>query len=184
MSDVSDEILIALAGAGDRAAYRALVDRHLTRMVGIAQRILGNRADAEDATQEAFLRIWVHAPRWQADRARFTTWAYRILMNLCLDVKRRPMGASLEGIAEPADPALDAMEELDRQQTWQRVHHAMATLPDQQRAVIALCYYEGLSNAEAAEVLSVTVGAIESLLVRARRRLRERLLPGAVEREG
>jgi len=172
-TEVPDELLMALTAAGDHAAYRALVDRHLNRMLAVAQRMLGNRADAEDVAQEAFLRIWIHAKRWQPNHAKFTTWSYRILMNLCIDQRRRPVMNSLDGIEEKADPSPDVSEALHRQQLARHVAEAVANLPETQRAVIALCYYEEVSNIEAAEVLSTTVGAVESLLVRARRRLRE-----------
>jgi len=177
VTEVSDEILMGWISQGDRAAYRALVDRHVHRMVGIAHRMVGSRADAEDLVQDTFIKIWTHAPQWQPDRAKFTTWAYRILMNRCIDCRRRPVGESLEVVEEREDPSPNVIDLLHRQQVGQAVARALADLPANQRAAIALCYYEELSNGEAAEVLGVSVGAVESLLVRARRRLRELLQP-------
>ncbi|TKB67095.1 MAG: RNA polymerase sigma factor [Nitrospira sp.] len=183
VTEVSDEVLMGWVSRGDRSAYAALVDRHVHRMVGIAQRMVGSRADAEDFVQDTFINIWTHALRWQPDRAKFTTWAYRILMNRCIDHQRRPVGESLEVVEEQEDPAPDVVDVIHRQQVAGDVARAMADLPANQRAAISLCYYDELSNIEAAEVLSVSVGAVESLLVRARRRLREVLQPHLCERD-
>lgn len=183
VTEVTDEVLMGWASRGDRAAYRALVDRHVNRMVGIAQRMVGSRADAEDLVQETFINIWTHAPQWQPDRARFTTWAYRILMNRCIDFRRRPIGDPLEVVEEREDPSPDVIDVLHRRRLAQDVARAIADLPANQRAAISLCYYDEMSNGEAADVLSVSIGAIESLLVRARRRLREVLQPHLCERD-
>ena len=75
---------------GDAAAFRLLVERHLPRGHAIARRVLQTEADAEDALQEAFTKVWVHAPRWRPGRAAFSTWLYRIVVNACLDAARRP----------------------------------------------------------------------------------------------
>src|SRR5215470_7956725 len=105
MQDGDDE-LMRRAGLGDRAAFSRLVARHLARATGVAGRITGNRSDAEELVQEAFLRAWLKAPDWeaQADRtvvdgrggASFATWFYRVLVNLCIDRKRRPTTAPIE----------------------------------------------------------------------------------------
>lgn len=175
VTDVSDETLMILVSGGDHAAYGVLVDRHADRMIRMAQRTVGSRQAAEDIVQDAFIRIWTNACQWQAGRAKFTTWTYRILMNLCIDHHRRPRSESLDTIEDPMDPAPDAIDSLYRTQVAQHVAVAIANLPVNQRAAIALCYYEGLSNIEAAEILSVTISAVESLLVRGRRRLRDLL---------
>lgn len=166
---------MTLVSGGDRVAYGVLVNRHADRMIRMAQRTVSSRQDAEDIVQEAFIRIWTNARQWEPDRAKFTTWAYRIAMNLCIDQQRRPRGEHLDDIDERPDPTPDATESLYRTQMAQHVAAAMAGLPVNQRAAIALCYYEELSNIEAAEILSITVGAVESLLVRGRRHLRELL---------
>ncbi|HYE52123.1 MAG TPA: RNA polymerase sigma factor [Azospirillaceae bacterium] len=175
LAAASDEALVARVAAGDRAAYAELVSRHLDRTVTVARRLLGSRAEAEDVAQEAFLRLWLNAGRFRPEAARFTTWFYRITMNLCLDRKRRPDGAPLEAAGDPADPAPGAEEALDRSQTARAVALAVEELPERQRAAISLCYDAGLSNAEAARAMEVSVGALETLLVRARRALRDRL---------
>jgi len=182
----SDEALVGRVAAGDATAYRRLVDRHLSRTLRLARRLTGNASDAEDVVQDAFLRLWQHGHRWQAGRARFTTWFYRIVVNLCIDRRRRPAFAPLEAAGDPADDRVDAGTAIDRAKAARAVGEAIAALPERQRAALVLSYYQDLSNAEAAQILSISVGAVETLLVRARRNLRARLAafaPGNV-REG
>lgn len=173
----SDEVLVARVANGDARAFRMLTDRHLDRTVTLARRVLGGAADAEDVAQEAFLRLWQHADRFRPAEARFSTWFYRITMNLCLDRKRRPAHDTLENVPEPVDPALDAVALVERSELGRLVARAVDDLPERQRAAVSLCYDAGLSNAEAAAAMEVSVGALETLLVRARRALRGTLAP-------
>ncbi|MDE1145660.1 MAG: RNA polymerase sigma factor [Azospirillaceae bacterium] len=173
----SDEVLVARVAAGDAQAFRMLTDRHLDRTVTLARRVLGGAADAEDVAQEAFLRLWQHAQRFRPSEARFSTWFYRITVNLCLDRKRRPAHDTLDNVPEPVDPSLDAATLVERSELGRLVARAVDDLPDRQRAAISLCYDAGLSNAEAAAAMEVSVGALETLLVRARRALRVTLAP-------
>ena len=101
--DDSDEALMARVARGDELAFRQLSRRHLPAMLGLARRILGNAADAEDVAQEAMLRVWTHAPRWQP-LAAFRTWLTRVVVNLCLDRKRRAPWVALEAAGEIVDP--------------------------------------------------------------------------------
>lgn len=186
MTDATDEDLMMRIGNGDRAAFGDLVRRHLDRAVAVAQRVTGSRGDAEDVAQEAFLRVWTKAPQWRAADgdfrgARFTTWLYRVVVNLGIDRRRRPSTSALEAAGDPADPADSALQSLEKAQLSAQVATAVATLPERQRAALTLCFYEGLSNREAAEILDLTPGAIESLLVRARRSLRQALAGVAAE---
>jgi RNA polymerase sigma-70 factor (ECF subfamily) len=167
----ADDALMLLAGKGDERAYRQLVDRHLDRTLAFAQRVLGNRTEAEDVLQEAFLRVWKKAPTWTEDGARFSTWFYRVVLNLCIDRKRKPAHAALPDDYEFADSAPIADAQIEEAQASELVEKALAALPDRQREAVVLCYYQGLSNKDAAEILSVRVKALESLLVRARRNL-------------
>ncbi|WGF90662.1 RNA polymerase sigma factor [Marinivivus vitaminiproducens] len=171
----ADEALMAKVGRGDADAFAVLSARHLARTLALAQRMLGTRGDAEDVAQDVFLRVWTHAPRWRQDGARFTTWLYRVTVNLCLDRKRRPVPAHLDEAPEPADHRVDTEADMERRQTADLVADALAHLPERQRAALALCYDAGLGNVEAAAVLDISIGALESLLVRGRRALRERL---------
>ncbi|MGU3493471.1 sigma-70 family RNA polymerase sigma factor [Xanthobacteraceae bacterium A53D] len=173
---VRDEDLMVRIASGNEAAFRTLCARHAVRAAALARRYLGDDADAEDVVQEAFLRVWRAAPRWQPTAA-FTTWFHRILVNLCLNHKRRTPHGALDDMAEPADPRPDAEAMLDAEQERARLTHAITGLPPRQRAAVLLTYWEGLSNSRAAEVLDTTVSGMETLLVRARRALRDRLKP-------
>lgn len=175
MQDLTDETLMGRVGAGDHDAFRALIDRHLARANALAFRILGRRAEAEEVAQEAFLRVWTTAPRWNVEGALFRTWFSRVLTNLCIDRKRRPGMDPMEAAGDPVDPAPAADATIEAREQGAQVAAAIAELPERQRVALALCYWQEMSNIEAAEVMQISVGAVESLLVRARRSLKEKL---------
>ncbi len=170
----SDEALMARIGRGDEAAFRALSRRHLPSVVALARHIVRNSADAEDIAQEAMLRVWTHAPRWQP-LASFRTWLTRIVVNLCLDRKRRAQWVELEAAGEIVDPTPDAGEQAEQTERDLLVAKATAELPVRQRTAIVLTYGDGMSNAQVAEILDTTVSAVETLLVRAKQNLRRAL---------
>ena len=172
--DDSDEALMARVARGDEPAYRLLTRRHLPAMLGLARRILGNAADAEDVAQEAMLRVWTHAPRWQP-LAALRTWLTRVVVNLCLDRKRRAPWVGLDAVGEIVDPALGPGENAEQYEREQLLAAAVAELPARQRTAIVLTYSEGMSNAQVAEVLDTSVAAVETLLVRGKQNLRARL---------
>lgn len=169
----SDDRLMARVAGGDQAAYRVLVERHIDRMCGLANRMLRNMGEAEDVAQDAFLQVWAQRERWQDGGAKFGTWLYRVVVNRCIDHKRRPSTGSMEEAGEPADERPDAVAHIQRQQMTDRLRFAMSQLADQQQVALTLFYYEGMSNAQAADVMEISVTALESLLKRARQRLRE-----------
>ena len=170
----SDEALMARIGRGDQAAFAVLVRRYAAVCAGLATRILGNRADAEDVAQEALLRVWTNAPRWQPV-AKFRTWLTRIVINLCLDRKRRAPWIAIEAAGELTDPARDPAAQYESDERERLLADAIGQLPIRQRAAIVLIYREGLSHAEAAEVLDTTVSAVETLLARGKTALRHTL---------
>ena len=177
MDEASDEELMGRIAGGEERAFRLLSQRYLsTRSLSLARRISGNQADAEEIVQEALLRVWVNAPRWQPTAA-FRTWFYRVVFNLCLNRKRRKPFAALDDAGDPADPAPNAADQLERRQEDRRVADAVAALPERQRAAIVLTYHDGLTNAETAAVLDTSIGGVETLLVRAKRALRASLRP-------
>lgn len=163
-------------GRGDRSACQLLVERHLGRVVSFARRILSNGDDAEDVAQEVFLRVWAAAPRWKRT-ARFTTWLHRVAMNLCLDHLARKREVTGDDLPEPVDPRPDPSAALQAKDLARHVQTALAALPESQRIAITLCHHQGMRNIEAAEVMGVSVEALESLLARGRRALAERLRP-------
>lgn len=167
--------LLQRIAAGDGAACAALVDRHLGRTVALGWRMLGSQAEAEDVAQEVFLRAWQRAADWRAGSARFSTWLHRIAINLCLDRLRRRRELGLEAAGDPPAENAHPGTGLQRQAVAERVHAALAELPERQRLAVLLCHFQELGNAEAAEVMEIGVEALESLLARGRRKLRELL---------
>ena len=176
--------LVRRAGAGDGPACAALVDRHLARITALAGRMLGNRADAEEVAQDVFLRVWQQAAKWRAGEARFSTWLHRVTLNLCHDRLRRRREVALEAAGELPSGAPPPGADLQRAAVAERVQGALAQLPERQRDAILLCHYQELGNIEAAVVLGVSVEALESLLARGRKRLRELLITEASDLMG
>jgi len=142
--------------------------------MNFAYRMLHDRTEAEDIAQETFLRLWKDAGHYEP-RARVGTWLHRIAHNLCVDRLRRSRERPTERLdEEPASQQPAGL--LERKRVAGAVQRALGSLPERQRAAITLVHYQGLSANEAAEVLDVTVEALESLLARGRRALREELL--------
>ena len=165
---------MARVARGDERAFQLLSRRHLPAMLGLARRILGNAAEAEDVAQEAFLRVWTHAPRWQP-LAQFRTWLTRVVVNLCLDRKRRAPWVELEAAGDIVDSAPSAGAKAESDERERMLATAVEKLPARQRSAIVLTYGEGMSNAQVAEVLDTSVSAVETLLVRAKQNLRRAL---------
>ena len=176
MDGPPDHDLMARAAQGDERAFRELAQRHAAGAVRLARRILGSEALAEEIVQDAFLQVWINAPRWRP-QAAFRTWLYRIIVNLCLNAKRRPASLPLGVADDIADPMLQPDAQLEQRGRDRRLAAAIGALPDRQRAAIVLTYQEGLGNAEAASVLDTSLSGLEALLVRAKRTLRARLDP-------
>ncbi len=173
MRDDSEHTLMTQVAAGDQAACRIFVDRYLGQIVAYGTRLLGDRETAQDVAQETFTRLWTHAARWEPRGVKVGAWLHRIAHNLCIDSLRKRREVLMDELPERADPACSAEDELHHQDVSVVVAAAMARLPERQRAAITLCYHQELGNIEAAEVLEITVEALESLLTRGRRKLRE-----------
>lgn len=182
-----DAELLARVAAGDTAAFETLVRRHQDRLIGVCQRLLGDREEARDAAQEVFLKAFRNAGRYRP-RGKVYTWLYRIAVNHCLNrLRRRKLvrflsfgalgeaaGGDPQGRSErpdPADPGPDPHATLEARRRWAATRRAIDRLPESQRAVLVLAKLEGLAYKEIAEVLGITVGAVESRLFRAMRTL-------------
>jgi RNA polymerase sigma-70 factor (ECF subfamily) len=177
-----DEDLVRRVGQGDPAAIQAMVARKLPRMLALAQRMLGDPVEAEDVAQDALLRAWKQAPGWTPGKAKFDTWLHRVGLNLCYDRLRKRREIVTDAVPERPDESAAPDRGLMAADVGVRVDAALARLPDRQREAIVLCHYQELTNIEAAALMSVSVEALESLLSRGRRALRQALAdmrPGA-----
>lgn len=140
--------------------------------------MLGSRHAAEDATQETFLRLWRHAARWKPKGAKFETWLYRVAMNICFDqLRKTKREAPEEAMPEMIDGAARPDQTLFAGEQRFLIDKALDALPERQKMAITLCHFQELSNIEAAEIMGLSVDALESLLARGRRGLKERLSP-------
>ncbi|MEO1199815.1 MAG: sigma-70 family RNA polymerase sigma factor [Pseudomonadota bacterium] len=176
-TDADAKLMVAVA-KGDERAFATLVAQNLDRVHGLAVRFTGNQADAEDIAQEAFLRVWRSADRWQPGKAKVSTWLHRIVMNLCIDRSRRAKRRRHDDLAEAdqiADPTPGADRDHMGRVAVEMARQEIAALPERQRAALLLSVVTGHSNPEIGEILGMSVGAVEQALVRARRKLREKL---------
>ena len=171
----SDDELVRRAGAGDAAAVQALVARKLRRVLSLAERMLGDAAEAEDVAQETFFKVWRNAPLWRPGAAKFDTWLHRVTLNLCYDRLRRRRERPTADPPDTPDPGPAPDRGLLAADVGRRVNTALQALPPRQREAIVLCHYQELGNIEAAGLMGVSIEALESLLSRGRRALRAAL---------
>lgn len=175
-SEKDDNELLALIRDGSHQAFGVLARRHTERFYRLAYRYLQSREAAEDIVQDAFLKLWEDPARWQPERnSKFTTWFYRIVVNLCLDWQKKKRPAALDENL----PLVDEREALDsalaHAQEQKLLETEIAALPERQRTALNFCFAEGLSNQEAAEVMGINIKALQSLIMRAKATLKERL---------
>jgi RNA polymerase sigma-70 factor (ECF subfamily) len=173
--DCGDAILMARVRQGNHTAFACLAERHADRFYLLAYRYLQHRQEAEDIVQQAFIQLWEQPERWNpAKQTRFTTWFYRVIVNACLDA-RKGRRVLTEVTEEPNDKALLPDGKLQRHEEQQALEREIQALPERQQTALNLCFYEGLSNQEAAEVMGVGLKALQSLLMRAKTTLKERM---------
>lgn len=175
MSEPTEAELVRRVSEGDQVAYQAILNDQLPSVSRFVARMLGNASEAEDITQEVFIRLWTHAARFDPAASKLTTWLHNIAHNLCIDHFRKHRrfvdeepDTNIEGGDEPDAALLSAIDSNS-------IREAMLKLPERQRSALIMCHYQGLSNKEAAEILDVTVDALESLLARGRKNLRNSL---------
>lgn len=166
--------LVAAVARGDRQAFTHLATAHAPKLEAYVLRLSGSASLAQDVVQEVLLKLWLNAARFDASRSRLTTWLHRMAHNLCIDVmrdttRRQDMSVRL------ADERDNMTHEQDMSGTDGVVGQALLALPERQRSALVLTYYQELSNREVADVMSISVRALESLLVRARAALRDKL---------
>lgn len=188
-SPVTKEMLLLAATArGDAQAFRTLVDAHLGAMLGIARRMLGDAAEAEDIAQEAMVRLWRNAATLELGPGGLKPWLRRVVSNLAIDRIRSSRNTSVVAeVPEQPTPATQSSG-LESRELSVRVQAALSALPERQRMALVLFHFEGLSQIEVGESLGVSDEAVESLLARARRTLKaalkdewQQLLPDALD---
>lgn len=173
-SAMTDEALIAALVHRDTHALATLVQRHGSWAARFATRLTGSPETAEEIVQTAFLRLWNGAGKWRG-ASRFTTWFYRVVHNLAIDELRRRHRVHEELDEALEDPGPAPPEQIEREWRARRVRAALDALPERQRTALVLSYYETLPQAEAAAIMGISEGALESLLSRGRATLRTRL---------
>ncbi len=172
-----DDELMAAVARGEEKAFATLLDRHLERVRAIGWRMLGSAEAADDLAQDVFMRIWTAPRAYDPARGRFVSWLSRVAANACIDRLRRNEPVQLDEAmaATLADPDPDPERRTMQSETADRVRAAIAALPERQRLAIVLSHDLGHTNIEIARIMDTTVEAVESLLGRARRRLKARL---------
>ena len=167
--------LLARVAAGEERAYRALVDRHLPSVLGIARRMLRDDAEAEDVSQEALLRLWRNAAGLELGANGVRPWLRRVVSNLCIDRARARRNVNVtDAVPEESEPA-GQLRHLAERELAGRVDAALKALPERQRLALTLFHYEGMSQIEVGNTLGISDEAVESLLARARRTLKAAL---------
>ena len=184
--ELSSEDLMARIAKGDDDAFEILVNRHQTSVLNLIYRFIGDRTQAKDLAQEVFLRVW-QAARGYEPKAKFTTWLYRITANLCFNelkssrrkkwfqFLRSDSDREIHGEEDFSDGSPSPEDVLLAKEQSHQITKALQSLPDNQRMALVLKRYDDLSYAEIAQIIGCSVSAVESLLVRAKRTLQEKL---------
>jgi RNA polymerase sigma-70 factor (ECF subfamily) len=169
----SDAQLLKSVAAGDMTACRTLVDGYANLMLGLAYQMLRDVTEAEDVSQEAFLRLWKQSPKWKPE-AKISVWLYRVTYNLCIDRLRKTKEIPDEGIPERTEQP-SQLEDIHNGEVAEVLNNAVFSLPERQRAAITIVHLQEQTNIAAAEIMGVSIEALESLLARGRKGLKKHL---------
>jgi len=169
--ELSDETLVGQVARGDSSALEALYGRYSSTVLGISVRISGDQLIAEEVLQETFWRVWRHAVTYQPQLGSFTVWLFRIARNLVVDLHRKQNsrlqtirydGRDALDIDQTPDPNADVPEQVQSSFKQQQVRMALATLPEEQRQVIEMAYFFGMTRQEIAEATGEALGTIHT----------------------
>jgi RNA polymerase sigma-70 factor (ECF subfamily) len=198
--DPTDLEAVTRAAKGDHEAFRVLVERYQDRAYGLALRVMRDEEQAKDVLQDAFLKAYRSLDRFEG-RSSFYTWFYRVVMNLCIDAKRRqPAGRTVEwdethALETPVGTGLDAVDparqqaegpagDLERAELRETLQRAIEKLPDDARQTLVLREVDGLTYSEIAKLLGIPKGTVMSRLHHARRRIRALLAEQGIDELG
>jgi len=176
----SDATLLRAVAAGDETALAQLYDRHVPLLLAIARRILGPSGDAEDALQDSFVQVWKQAGRYDPRRSSVPTWLVLITRSRCLDRlrSRHSAGAALDRFGaepQPRHESSRAVESVISLQRRRRVAQELEALPPEQREVLELAFYSGLTQSEIAARTGIALGTVKTRTLLAMRKLRAAL---------
>ncbi len=171
-----DATLMRKVAGGDRKAFLALYDRYAAKVHGLALRVLGDPMTAEEVTQDAFVRLWTRAETFNPDRGRLSSWLLTITRRICIDrirlESRRPLtlnhsnpGHAPENIPDPASQTEEAR--------WATLRFALSRLPEEQRSVIELAFYHGMSHSQIAEYQATPLGTVKTRIRLGMEKLRQ-----------
>lgn len=175
-SSLSNHTLLKLYANGDKESANILIQRLMPKIFSQAYSILGNQNDAEDITQETFIRLWKMAPIWKQDTAEITTWLYQVVKNQCIDKIRKDKKFSDENIEDYQDIKLNAFEELQNKERDKKLYNAISSLPHRQKKVTIMRHIYGYTNYEIADEMNISVEAVESLIARGKRSISQILI--------
>lgn len=182
-ADLADKALMQRIAQGDQAALADLYDRYGRILLGVAYRIVRSREDAEEVVLDSFCQVWRSAHRYNSNRGRVDTWLFAIIRSRALDRLRslrrsdRSRHVAQTFLSEP--PHVNPHEQAIWQEQRAQICQALAQIPLEQRQVIELAYFDGLSQAEIALQLQIPVGTVKTRLRLGLQKLRQGLLPDA-----
>jgi RNA polymerase sigma-70 factor (ECF subfamily) len=177
--DIEDRELVRRVVAGQTDDFRALVDRHQQRIFRFASGLLGNREEAEDVTQEAFLAAFANLSSYESSRAAFSTWLFTIARNRCINLLKQSRPIALNELDSIGD--VSSTDPIVRQELSQQLDRALAALPVEQRSAFVLAEIDELPYAEIARIERTSLGTVKSRIHRAKQRLQALLEPAMRE---
>jgi len=165
-ADLSDEQLIRLIASRDGTALEYLYERYSASVMGLAMKMLANRAEADEVVQETFWRVWSKTDSYRADRGTLLSWIFGIAHNLCIDLIRQqkvnPMNLEEAPIVNIADHGMNEAASIRDAVEREQLQSAMDDLPSDQREVIEMAFFKGLTRQEIAKVTGVPLGTVHT----------------------
>lgn len=176
-NSISDEDLISKVAQGDKRAFATLSTRYSKSLYGLVYRMFYSFHMAEDITQEVMLKIWRKADMWDSSKGSVFSWAYKIAVNHCLDEKRKNKASIIHDLPDEKFVSKDKLQDdiIGEEQELNSIKKEVMKLPERQRMAINLFFFEELKMKEVAEILDCTEKAVENLLLRGKKSLRNSL---------